>query len=108
MPNSAVQPVSDWAASTTRPTIPYRSQGLFQVAWDFPSVEPPDYLRQLHPEIYEQECQRMRQRFDEAVQLAEQAFTEELSQFVSHLTERLAGQADGKAEDLPGQRRSRT
>jgi hypothetical protein len=71
-------------------------EGLFQVAWDFPSVEPPDYLRQLHPEIYEQECQRMRQRFDEAVQLAEQAFLEELGQLVAHLTERLTGQADGK------------
>jgi hypothetical protein len=71
-------------------------EGLFQVAWDFPSIEPPDYLRQLHPEIYEQECQRMRQRFDEAVQLAEQAFLEELGQLVAHLTERLTGQADGK------------
>ena len=77
---------------------PVSLAGLFQVAWDFPSVEPPDYLRQLHPEIYEQECQRMRQRFDEAVQLAEQAFTAELSQLVSHLTERLAGQTDGKAK----------
>ncbi|MHB9067926.1 MAG: hypothetical protein ACYC4B_29440 [Pirellulaceae bacterium] len=73
-------------------------EGLFHVAWDFPSVEPPDYLRQLHPDIFAQECQRMRQRFDEAVQLAEQAFTEELSQLVSHLTERLSGQADGKSK----------
>lgn len=71
-------------------------EGLFQVAWDFPSVEPPDYLRQLHPEIYQQECQRMRQRFDEAVQLAEQAFLEELGQLVAHLTERLTGQVDGR------------
>jgi hypothetical protein len=75
---------------------PASLQGLFQVSWDFPSVEPPDYLQQLHPEIYEQECQRMQQRFDEAVQLAEQAFAEELSQLVSHLTERLSGQSDGK------------
>ena len=71
-------------------------EGMFTVSWDFPSVEPPDYLRQLNPEIYEQECQRMRQRFDEAVQLAEQAFTEELSQLVGHLTERISGQTDGK------------
>ena len=77
---------------------PSTLEGLFHVAWDFPSVEPPDYLRQLHPAIYEQECQRMRQRFDEAVQLAEQAFTEELSQLVSHLTERLSGQVDGKSK----------
>lgn len=70
--------------------------GLFDVAWDFPSIEPPDYLRQLNPELYDQECRRVTSRFDEAVQLAEQAFVEELSKLVSHLTERLAGQEDGK------------
>ena len=69
---------------------------MFQVAWDFPSVEPPDYLRQLNPEVYRQECERVASRFDEAVQLAESAFVEELQSLVSHLTERLAGQADGR------------
>ena len=38
----------------------------------------------------------MQSRFDEAVQLAEQAFMEELSRLVEHLTERLSGQDDGK------------
>ncbi len=70
--------------------------GLFDMAWDFPSVEPPDYLQRLNPEVYQRECQRVRARFDEAVQLAEAAFLEELSKLVSHLTERLSGQADGK------------
>jgi hypothetical protein len=73
-------------------------QGLFSVQWDFPSVEPPDYLRRLKPELYEQECQRVASRFDEAVQLAEQAFVEELEALVAHLTERLTGQADGKCK----------
>lgn len=71
-------------------------QGMFQVTWDFPSVEPPDYLRQLNPEVYRQECERVTNRFDEAVQLAEAAFVEELQSLVSHVTERLSGQADGK------------
>ena len=70
--------------------------GLFAVEWDFPSVEPPDYLRQLSPEIYELEKARINARFDEAVQLAEQAFTTELASLVSHLTDRLAGEEDGK------------
>jgi hypothetical protein len=70
--------------------------GLFDVEWDFPSVEPPNYLRQLAPELYEQECARARARFDEAVRLAESAFTEELGQLVSHLCERLAGEEDGR------------
>jgi hypothetical protein len=68
--------------------------GLFQVSWDYPALEPPDYLAQLNPEIYRQECERVSARFDEAVQLAEQAFIEELQDLVSHLAERLTGQAD--------------
>ena len=70
--------------------------GQFEVAWDFPNVEPPDYLRRLQPEIYSQECDRIRSRFAEAVEMAEQAFVDELSELVSHLSERLAGNEDGK------------
>lgn len=70
--------------------------GLFDMAWEFPSVEPPDYLQRLSPELYRQECERMQARFDEAVRLAEAAFTEELAKLVEHLTERLNGQQDGK------------
>ena len=75
---------------------PNSLSGMFQVTWDFPSVEPPDYLQQLHPDLYRQECQRVAARFDEAVRLAEQAFMEELQQLVAHLRERLTGQTDGK------------
>ena len=70
--------------------------GLFAIEHDYPSVEPPNYLQQLDPELYEQECQRVQSRFDEAVQLAEQAFLSELTQMVEHLTERLSGRQDGK------------
>ena len=70
--------------------------GMFAIEHDYPSVEPPNYLQQLNPELYEQECQRVQSRFDEAVQLAEQAFLSELTQMVEHLTERLSGQQDGK------------
>ena len=75
---------------------PQSLRGLFAVAWEFPSVEPPDYLRQLNPEVYQQECQRAQERFSEAVRLAEQAFTDELAKLISHLTERLSGTEDGK------------
>jgi len=68
---------------------PPHLDGLFSVEWDFPNVEPPDYLLQLSPEIYEQERSRVTARFDEAVHLAEQAFIAEISKLVSHLTERL-------------------
>lgn len=71
-------------------------RGLFLVDWDFPAVEPPDYLRQISPELYEQEQARVVARFEEAVRLAEEAFTGELSKLISHLCERISGSADGK------------
>jgi hypothetical protein len=64
-------------------------QGLFEIDWDWPSVEPPDYLLQLSPDLYEQEKSRVSARFEEAVQLAEQAFLNEFAKLVAHLTERL-------------------
>ncbi len=75
---------------------PATLSGLFDVSWDFPSVEPPEYLRRLNPEMYQQECDRIRSRFNDAVQMAETAFVEELSKLVDHLGERLAGNDDGK------------
>ncbi|MEZ6126870.1 MAG: hypothetical protein R3C49_27450 [Planctomycetaceae bacterium] len=70
--------------------------GMFAIEHDYPSVEPPPYLQQLSPELYEHECQRVQSRFDEAVQLAEQAFLEELARLVDHITERLSGESDGR------------
>ena len=71
-------------------------RSLFDVTWEFPNVEPPSYLQQLSPELYRQESQRVSARFDEAVQLAETAFIEEMSRLVSHLTERINGSEDGQ------------
>ncbi|WP_339749674.1 hypothetical protein [uncultured Rubinisphaera sp.] len=70
--------------------------GMFAIEHDYPSVEPPNYLQQLSPELYEQECIRVQSRFDEAVQLAEQAFLDELTKLVEHVTDRLRGDQDGK------------
>ena len=38
---------------------PESLRGLFSVEYDFPSVEAPDYLQQLNPQLYQQECQRV-------------------------------------------------
>jgi hypothetical protein len=75
---------------------PTSLRGLFAVEWDFPSVEPPSYLAELNPALYEEECRRVAARFDEALTLAEEAFSTELAQLVAHLTERLSGSVDGK------------
>ena len=74
---------------------PPEVRGLFGVEWDFPSVEPPDYLSRLAPDIYRQEQERVAERFEEAVRLAEQAFVAEFARLVSHLTERL-NDSDGE------------
>lgn len=75
---------------------PPEVRGLFAVAWDFPAVEPPAYLLRLNPEIYHQEQERVARRFEEAVQLAEQAFLAEFARLVSHLTERLSSGSEGE------------
>ncbi len=70
--------------------------GLFEVSVDHPNVEAPEYLRMLSPALFRQEADRVRNRFDEAVRLAEESFLGELSKLVEHLTERLNGSDDGK------------
>jgi hypothetical protein len=75
---------------------PATLDGLFAVSWDFPNVEPPDYLMQLRPELYEAERSRVARQFDEAVQLAEAAFIEQFASVVSHLCDRLAKGDDGE------------
>ena len=70
---------------------PESLSGLFAVAYDFPSVEPPGYLVALSPLLYEQEQARVSARFEEAVRLAEEAFLAEFGRLVVHLTERING-----------------
>jgi hypothetical protein len=77
---------------------PPEIRGLFQVGWDFPSVEPPSYLMRIAPEVYEEERRRVAARFDEAVRLAEQAFATEFARLLSHLTSRLANGEDGQRQ----------
>ncbi len=69
---------------------------LFDMQWEYPSVDPPNYLMQLSRRSNSRECERVTARFNEAIELAESAFMEELGQLISHLQERLSGQSDGK------------
>jgi hypothetical protein len=86
---------ADRLGSLFNPTdYPETLLGLFGVSFDFPSVEPPDYLMQLSPALYAQEQERVRGRFEEAVRLAEQAFLEEFARLVDHISERLSGTSD--------------
>jgi hypothetical protein len=75
---------------------PTTLDGLFDLEVSYPTIEPPAYLVSLHPEVYQQEQARVRERFESAVELAEQAFATELQRLVSHLAERLTGLHDGQ------------
>jgi len=66
----------------------------FALAWEFPSVEPPLYLKELNPKLYEQEEERIRGRFEEAVVLTEQAFIEEFARLLGNLADKLTGLDD--------------
>jgi hypothetical protein len=70
-------------------------EGVFDIRWEYPPVEPPNYLMTFNPELYQAEQSRIQQRFEQAVMLAEDAFAEQLQEMVSHLIERLTDEPDG-------------
>jgi len=74
--------------------------GLFDVAWDFPSLAPPEWLLTRNPELYQQQAARIAARFDEAARMAEDAFITELSDLVETLTRKLRGLDDGTEKRL--------
>jgi hypothetical protein len=63
--------------------------------WDFPSIEPPEYLCTLAPQVYKQEQDKIQARLNEAVAMAETAFLTEFEKLVEHLHERLTPSSDG-------------
>lgn len=75
---------------------PNRIDGEFSLDWDFPPIDAPEHLKQLHPELYARECERVKSRFEEAVRLTEQALAAKFAELVSHLADRLKGDVDGK------------
>jgi hypothetical protein len=75
---------------------PTTLDGLFDMEWSVVPIEPPQYLMALNPEVFQREQARVRERFESAVALTEQAFATELQRLVSHLAERLTGLHDGQ------------
>jgi hypothetical protein len=69
--------------------------GEFAAAVEFPELSPPDYLSELAPDVYRRESERIAARFDQAIELAETAFSEELSALVDRLVDRLEPDANG-------------
>ena len=74
---------------------PMTFNGLFNIDWEYPNLNPPEYMKTINPGIYEQECARIRNRFSEAVELAEEAFLEQFVGIVDRLRDRMLPNEDG-------------
>ncbi|HUX16888.1 MAG TPA: hypothetical protein VMW52_10480, partial [Phycisphaerae bacterium] len=72
----------------------------FAVRWEYVTLEPPDYLAKLKPELYAQEAARVAAQFDQAVVLAEQAFAAEFAGLVEAITRQLAPAPDGRQREV--------
>lgn len=71
--------------------------GKFSLLFDFPSLAASEHLAAINPVLYERECERIRNQFEQAAQLAETAFAEELQKLINKITEVLASKTeDGK------------
>ena len=68
---------------------PDNLEELFSVSWAYPETSVPSYLMSIDPGVYRREAARVAEKFEQAVELAEQGFVEEFSKLVGHLTERL-------------------
>lgn len=74
---------------------PNNLQHLFGFSWEFPNLNPPEYLLMYNPKLYERQQELVRAKFEEAVQKAEKAFGGELQNMVSSLAERMQPNEDG-------------
>jgi hypothetical protein len=74
---------------------PNNLDGVFSLTWEYPSIEPPEYLLHYNPQLYQQKQAEVRDRFEQAVILAENAFGERLQELIDHLLERLRGVETG-------------
>ena len=78
--------------------LPDTLEGVFNISWEYPAVDPPQYLMRFNPALYQQEQERVQQRFETAVLMTENAFAEQLQALVAHLIERLSDSPDGTAK----------
>lgn len=79
---------------------PTTLDGIFEIRWEYPPVEPPNYLMTFNPELYAQEQTRIQQRFETAVTMAEDAFAEQLNNMLEHLIDRLTDKPNGERKIL--------
>ena len=65
--------------------------GGWDILWDYPSLEPPESLAKIAPEIYERQRQAVAAQIQSAADAAEAAFAAQLGELVAGLRDKLAG-----------------
>lgn len=74
---------------------PYDFYTCYGVVIAKPSLSPPEYLRTINPQEYEQRLEQFQLQMQQAVVNAEQALTDELATLVHHLADRLGCDENG-------------
>ena len=79
---------------------PSTVEGLYTFELDYPSLDPPEWLRNVNPTLYAEQSARVAARFDATVSLIEEGFASTLFELLDHLQTKLAGLDDGTAKRL--------
>lgn len=75
---------------------PETAENLFKVELSWPNLEAPEGLKLTDPQIYAEEAEKVRKRFETAVELAESAFAQKFEKLLENFLERLKPGEDGK------------
>jgi len=66
----------------------------YSIDWSFPSLNPPEWMKELNPAAYEAEVAKVKAQFEIAVVQAEEAFKSQFVKIVEDLKCKLAGKAE--------------
>jgi hypothetical protein len=77
---------------------PMSLSGAFEINWEYPSIDPPEYLRDVNQRIWNEQREIANARMTEAVQMAEQAFAAEFGKLLGKIVERLTPNELGESK----------
>jgi hypothetical protein len=77
---------------------PMSLSGAFEINWEYPSIDPPEYLRDVNQHIWNEQREIANARMTEAVQMAEQAFAAEFGKLLGKIVERLTPNELGESK----------
>ena len=72
--------------------------GKFTLSYSVFQIEPPKHLQKLHPEVYKQQVEMMKRRFESSIALMENEFAKRFEDCVGKIVERMGVTEDGKAK----------